>query len=176
LPKAGGKHVLPKNAAQAAALIAASIKVLLSAFSPAGGSKFSPNLYRWLQRDLRRYGALVLPGVFAAKDGTLWIGRWHDDYFVGVRLIEVLCSGLEARKFAYRKLDVAVVGDFWARYASVGRCAIDVTHQEAFIGDELRWQTDGARRSCLWCRACVQTKQIRTEQRQIETWSTKGEQ
>lgn len=160
--------MLRKNAAQVAACI--------NEFSPARGSKFSPNLYRWLQRDLRKYGALVLPGVFTAKDGVLWIGRWDDDYFVGVRLMEVMCSGLEARKFAHRNLDVAVVGNFWARYASVGRCAIDAHHQEVFVGDELRWQTDGARRSCLWCRACVQTREIRTEQRQIETWSTKGEQ
>lgn len=150
------------------------LQVSLSDISPARGGKFSSNLHRWLVRDRQAYRSAAFPGVFTGKDGALWIGRWHDDYFVGVRLMGVLCSGLEAKKFAYRSPNLVQVDDFWPKYANVGRCAIDPAHEEFFMGDETRWRLVEDTRTCLWCQACVQKRRSHTEQRLVETWVTEA--
>lgn len=132
----------------------------------------SPNLARWLKRHGKR--PLGRPNIFRDHDGVRWIG-WIDDteWFIGTRLMRVLCDGSRATPFAYGKLaqSLKLEPNFWPRYSAIGRCAIDEAHRMSFIGDETRWQTDGEVRRCQWCGNCEQRLERWTETIERTRWS-----
>ncbi len=124
----------------------------IEAIKPENGSKFSPNLYRWLTAKGKEHRQHTSK-VYAETNGTLWIGHPADfDEFIGQKLISVLCSGVKAGSGAWGQGllgRLTEVPDFWARYQRDGRCAIDTGHQMFFIGDESRLSNGGYQ--CNWC-------------------------
>lgn len=116
------------------------------------GDRYSPNLRGWLIKNLHRHFVRT-PSVY--QSGGLWVGDIEEDgWFVGAQLRRVLVDG--------RKVDVGtwvpeegdppeLLSTFWARYAAIGRCAIDPEHRTTFIGNETRWAVEGDTRHCLWC-------------------------
>ena len=128
----------------------------LNAIKPDGeGSKYSPNLYKWIKAQRRP----DLIKVLANEDGTLMIGYVDNDcgdgeWLHGTRLMAVLCNGRKSKSFAYpigARFPFKEVPDFWNRYTVEGRCAVDPEHERYFVGDESRWSIEGDTRSCMWC-------------------------
>ena len=144
---------------------------LLVKLGPKRGEKYSPNLYRWLIKNMRLLRHIE---VYSDRSGTLWIGTGPDKWFFsGVRLISVLCNGGRAETMSWVKKQIGPmkkVPDFWKRYLRDGRCAIDRNHDGFFIGDETRWKVTGNRRECLWCGNCKQRLKRWTEHRKREAW------
>lgn len=142
----------------------------LKAIHPSNGSKFSPNLHKFLSSK-RRQASLRLQRVFVDSDQQLWIGYFDDDCFIGARLMQVLCMGAKAQTLAYvRMKDLVEVADFWAKYEATGRCAIDPEHKMHFIGDDMRWSVQDDTRSCLWCGQGHQRQQQRVTQAVRTEW------
>jgi len=135
----------------------------LKSINPKNGDKYSPNLFKFLTSN-RREIAATYGQVYRDKQGVLWLGfRDEEEWFMGARLMAVLCSGRRADTFAYppsmgRAL-VEVKG-FWARYVADGRCAIDKAHDMYFVNDNARWSVKGNVRTCLWC-GLVKQKKVR---------------
>lgn len=124
----------------------------LDVIAPSKGSKYSPNLYRWLTARGHEYRARMV-NVYTDANGTRWIG-YHDDLgsFIGQKLIAVLCQGEKAGSWCFCGLgQLSIALNFWPSYMSDGRCAIDPDHKMSFLGDDTRWQVDGDSRQCLWC-------------------------
>lgn len=130
--------------------------------APNKAASFSPNLHKYLSARgvfFRDGGLLhavyaVKPDTKAAKwfgAGTLLLGFIDDEFFTGSRLIAVLCNGSKADRAAYPGVTdgLELVEGFWDRYLELGRCAIDPSHQEHFLGN--RFQIHGDTRTCLWC-------------------------
>ena len=123
----------------------------LSEIDPANHPRYSPNLYRWLNMRGKKYRAKT-SRIYRSEDGTLFIGMIDDGLLIGCRLNAVLSYGTKATACCFvGNLRIEEVSDFWPRYVSDGRCAIDTEHKAHFIGDETRWLYDGDRRSCQWC-------------------------
>ncbi|WP_227742200.1 hypothetical protein [Janthinobacterium sp. HH102] len=138
----------------------------LKQLAPSVSSSFSPNLHRWMRKKAHFYtdgGVLqtvyrVKPDTVLASEigaGTLMIGYPDspgESGFSGVRLMSVLCLGVEARSFYHIGMASMLdeVEGFWGNYLTVGRCAIDPTHKEGFAD---RYSMDGDTRTCLWCGA-----------------------
>lgn len=124
---------------------------ILAQINPKNHERFSPNLYAWLV-SRRQIRTLHLKRVFKEKDGLLWIG-YRDDQgdVIGVRLYQVLTNGRAAETGCYPGLVVEEVTDFWERYVTLGRCAIDPEHKMHFIASRSRWEVNGDHRRCTWC-------------------------
>lgn len=148
----------------------------VSAIAPRQSAKFSPNLYRWLtaRSNVR---AARNSHVYSDADGALWIGeKWDDGCFSGSRLNAVLCNGPTEIRGSYERsyfvAGLVQVQTFWERYMADGRCAIDVAHTTAFIGEDSRWRVQGDSRSCLWCGKATQTMRRWTEAVERSEWTT----
>ncbi len=113
--------------------------------------KYSPNLFKWLKREPMRDHIRV----FKDRQGRFWIGRvTDDDWFHGKKLYQVLCNGTKSGSAAYgysRYKDFEEVHGFWDDYQRLGRCAIDVDHQDYFLNSDSRFKELGDHRSCTWC-------------------------
>jgi hypothetical protein len=135
----------------------------LNSINPKNGDKYSPNLFKLLTNK-RREIAATYGQVYRDKQGVLWLGyRDEEDWFMGARLIAVLCNGRKTDTFAHPPAmgrALVAVKDFWKRYVADGRCAIDKAHDMWFVGDASRWQVKGKLRTCLWC-GRVQQKKVR---------------
>lgn len=131
--------------------------------APQKSLSFSPNLHKYAKAHGHFFtDGGILQGVFMATDGTkaaewfgagtLVLGHMDDGFFMGARLMEVLCKGSKAQSAAHACASgfVPVVG-FWDAYLSVGRCAIDPAHSESFLDD--RYRMEGETRICVWCGA-----------------------
>lgn len=137
-------------------------KLDLSAIDPRNGSKYSPNLLKWLRK--RRWWKGEDARVYRADDNRLYIGVFdREGFFSGSNLQAVLCRGRQCESGCYGRIDIKEVVDFWERYVAIGRCAIDTDHRQHFVGDETRWLVEGNRRSCQWCGNCVQELREREE-------------
>lgn len=135
---------------------------------PKRGAKYSPNLHKWMRREMRR--APLSRAVFRDSQGSLWIGYNDEDtYLIGSRLIAVLCSRSEsmAHPIMHRLTELP---EFWSAYAADGRCAIDPEHQMHFIGDETRWRVRGDERECLWCGRVTQRRETYEHTTTRERW------
>lgn len=143
----------------------------VAAIDPQRGSKYSPNLYQWLTSK-RIQGRVWAIRVYRESNGTLWIGTLEDRELIGSKLNAVLCNGARQTTAAWQCIDAVEVPDFWARYTSVGRCAIDTDHSMGFMNDESRWLVTGDHRSCQWCGKANQTLKRYTEIIQREKWVT----
>lgn len=123
----------------------------LGSIRPEAGEAFSPNLFKFLKA---RPDVAAVGQVYRDRNGVLWMGYEDRPYFIGVRMMEVLCRGRKAQTGAFATLwPMQIVEDFWKDYAAVGRCAIDPGHREHFLGSE-RWVTkeaNGRMRTCAWC-------------------------
>lgn len=151
-------------------------KELLSAIRSIQGDKYSPNLYRWIVAKSPKTVEVMIR-VFVATDGSKWIGYLDDGWFVGSRLLGVLCNGGKEQSFAYRARDIerncgalVEVENFWTEYIADGRCAIDREHAMHFIGEETRWVYGEGTRSCLWCCKAKQSLHKWAETIQREAW------
>lgn len=146
--------------------------LVLNSIAPALGAKFSPNLYAYLRspshRSLRHFGT-----VFQDSRGVQWLGFWMSGDFIGVRLIEVLCNGLRARLGVQMLLlnGLVELENFWERYRTVGRCAIDPEHGLHFAGDDNRWSVKADKRTCVWCGDATQTMRRWTEPVERSEWA-----
>lgn len=126
----------------------------LDNINPQNGSKYSPNLYKWLSN--RRETARKTFGVYSLK-GELYIGHIRrNGEFIGARLSSVMRIGNKADFGTFGLLAITRVSDFWQNYERLGRCIFDPEHRKSFIGDEDRWQKGEMSRSCSWCGECVQ--------------------
>lgn len=140
------------------------------AVDPRNGSKYSPNLYRWLTMRSKKHHAWT-SRVYRDKGGTLWIGMLDLGDLIGARLMHVLCYGTKAESFCYVGMRGLVeVVDFWPRYVAEGRCAIDPEHARYFVGDDTRWTQDGDTRACLWCGKAQQVMVRWTESVDRHEW------
>lgn len=119
----------------------------INQISPDKGTKYSPNLYRWLKKQPTAWAFRV----YRDQDNTLWIGVLDGRELIGSKLIGVLCNGAKEGTAAWQNIHAVEVPNFWADYVSGGRCAIDSDHSVWFINDESRWRVDGNRRHCQWC-------------------------
>lgn len=149
----------------------------LADIHPKRDAKYSPNLYAFLAAP-HRQPLLSRIGVYRAADGTLWIG-YQDAadgrYFIGARLISVLCDGASTFHAAHTGLGpLERLDDFWPRYAAVGRCAVDPAHEQHFIGDDSRWNVTGEYRSCRWCGQGAQRLRHWVEQVPRSAWIAEG--
>lgn len=144
--------------------------ILVNAISPDRGVRYSPNLYQWLRKALKR--PIPLPGVYRSHDGTLFIGWKDEEFLIGSRLMGVLCNGASEASMAYPGR-FSPVENFWPEYALIGRCAIDAEHEISFLGGE-RWATSGSSRACLWCGNFNQTLQRWTDSVEREEWRPSG--
>lgn len=147
----------------------------IDAIAPANGSKYSPNLYRWLTKKSRAR-RVAHSMVFKDDQGVLWIGEIHDDCFVGCKLIATLCNGAAEETAAYVQQSMVAalvsISDFWAHYMAIGRCAIDTDHSMHFINDDSRWSVSGETRHCQWCGNAEQTLRRWTEEVERSKWVT----
>ena len=124
----------------------------IAAVHPKNGDKFSPNLWRWLNKRDHRKNARLNSLVYRNKAGSMHIGHLDDDgWLLGSKLIRTLTEGPKAGYFAFPPDQWTLIPDFWERYMRDGRCAIDEAHTMGFIGDDLRWKTEGDTRGCQWC-------------------------
>lgn len=144
----------------------------LPSVHPRNGAKYSPNLYKWLTNRNKKHRAWT-SRVYRDADGTLWIGMLDRGDLFGAKLYGVLCNGSKEGCACWVNLRGLVeVPDFWRRYVSEGRCAIDPEHKTHFIGDGSRWTQDGDTRACLWCGKAQQTLTRWTEAVQRQEWRT----
>jgi len=148
---------------------------LLDRTHPAKGSKYSPNLHKWLSAWTRRYSktAEAIPRVFQDADGGFWIGMLHesDNSLIGCRIMGVLCNGArEATANYIRERNLVELPTFWQDYVRDGRCAIDTDHKNHFIGDTDRWVTTFDVRACRWCGHHVQVKLVWAETVSKSEW------
>jgi hypothetical protein len=142
----------------------------VAAIHPGNGSKYSPNLYKWLTMRSKKHHAWTSL-VYRDADGMLYIGMMDDGDLIGARLMNVLCYGAKAESWCYTKtLDMVEVADFWPRYMRDGRCAIDTEHKRYFVGDDTRWTQDGDTRACLWCGKAQQVMVRWTESVERHEW------
>ena len=122
----------------------------LKSINPKLHNKFSPNLYKYL----RKRGALHLQRVYTDIDGLYWLGYFDDhQFFNGVQLMHALTKGAKAQSWSHPPKTIKQpkeVEDFWQRYQSIGRCAIDTEHTTHFISGK-RWSQTENSRTCLWC-------------------------
>lgn len=142
----------------------------LAAIRPSQSGKYSPNLYRWLTNRERRHRAWT-SRVFRDHQGVMWIGMFDLGDFIGARLYGVLCNGArEGSAWQVGVRGLVEVADFWSRYVSGGRCAIDTKHERHFIGDDKRWAVNGDTRECLWCGCVTQSLHLWTEVIERQEW------
>ncbi len=126
----------------------------LEKINPKNGSKFSPNLFKFIKSKKSR----GLYRVYKDAKGTLYIGHIDNDFgdgpwFTGAMLITVLCLGFSSTTYAkaVRENELVEVVGFWDDYYKNGRCAIDTDHTGSFMGDDDRWNQSGDKRECTWC-------------------------
>jgi hypothetical protein len=145
-------------------------KILLNKIHPKNGDKYSPNLFKWLNK--RKENRANTCHVFKDQNNFLYVGYIQNERFYGARLITILCMGNKigiierGKSFKFSKVD-----NFWKDYVEDGRCAIDPDHTMRFTGDETRWKVNGNKRICLWCNKVRQAyvkKQVTVETNQWE--------
>ena len=142
------------------------------AIDPRNGPKFSPNLYRWLTSRKHQHRAWT-SRVYRDADGVMWIGMLDLGDLIGCTLNSVLCNGAQENSACWVNLrGLQEVADFWVRYMSDGRCAIDIEHTTYFIGDDTRWTQNDDARHCLWCGKVQQVFTRWTEPKERKEWRT----
>lgn len=129
---------------------------------PSKADSFSPNLFKYLKKHGLFYSnGGLLDGVYIVKPdtkaakcfgvGTLLLGYYDEDFFIGTRLMSALCNGTKAERGAYPcGTGAEIVHDFWSTYLKIGRCAIDPEHSESFINGD-RYSIMNDVRLCRWC-------------------------
>jgi hypothetical protein len=145
----------------------------IKSIHPKNGDKYSPNLHKYLMGK-RRSIAAIYATVYQDRNGSIWLGyRDEENWFMGARLITVLCSGSRTDTLAYPPSfgrGLIEVKGFWKQYVAHGRCAIDKEHDMFFIGDDNRWDVTGNRRHCKWCGKMHQERKSITETKVKEIW------
>ena len=143
-------------------------KAYLDAIHPKNGDKYSPNLQKFLKKNIGRDMK-----VYEDEDHVLYIGEFDEEWFHGCRVITALCNGIHTLIFAHFHPQFgpdAEVPDFWDKYLRDGRCAIDPEHKISFLHDDSRWSIDGDTRTCRWCGKVTQFRQRWVEQVHKEAW------
>ncbi len=143
----------------------------LKSIDPNLGARFSPNLYAFLKS--RRNATMLRYGrVYRDHEGALWLGYPDEDFFIGARLIAVLCNGARTQTAAHVRVvkGLTEVEGFWNNYRRHGRCAVDPAHQMHFVGSDTRWSTNGDERSCQWCHKVTQRMRRWTEAVERTEW------
>ncbi len=145
----------------------------IKAINPKNAKKYSPNLFKFMTNPNKKIIA-EYAAVYSDKQGVLWLGyRDEDSWFMGARLMAVLCNGRRCDVFAYPPVmgsKLVEVAGFWKRYVADGRCAIDKAHDMYFMNDQDRWTMKGNRRSCNWCGKVHQKKVRFVKKIKCERW------
>lgn len=149
----------------------------LDLIAPDKGDKYSPNLHKWLKKQMRSSFASDGIRVYQRDGGLIYgnkkilhIGYVFDGALCGSRLYGVLTHGAKAEIFCYGRLAYfEEIPDFWQRYIAIGRCAIDTEHKTQFDYSQGRWHEEGDARTCQWCGA-VQRRKRWTETVERECW------
>jgi hypothetical protein len=143
----------------------------LESISPKLGARFSPNLHAFL-KNKRNQSILRFGRVYKDADGVLWLGYPDAEFFIGDRLISVLCNGARASTAAHVRVvkGLVEVEGFWNDYRHYGRCAVDPEHKMHFVGDDTRWSVKGDQRECLWCGKATQNMRRWTETVERSEW------
>lgn len=126
--------------------------------------KYSPNLYKWLNKLSPSFRQRVMVYSHTCHDfldplPIHYIGFLDLDdqnWFHGSKLNTVLCNGAKATVFAYSIKyhfpdNFQIIPEFWDNYIKIGRCAIDTNHSIRFLDDKSRWARDRDTRVCQWC-------------------------
>jgi hypothetical protein len=152
----------------------------MAQISPKLHPRFSPNLFKWLRKNKNIADRIQV--FISSIDATLWIG-FQDELgghicFHGNRLMGVL-TGVDKYTYAHSATQfnesLTVIPDFWDRYVTDGRCAIDQAHAHGFVGDETRWHnTSDTARACLWCGKVTQQLETRLVTTEIKEWRNDG--
>ena len=144
----------------------------LDSIHPKLGARFSPNLHAFLKNP-RNQSLLRFGRVYTDAAGALWLGYPDDEFFIGVRLLTVLCGGARSPASAYVRQVPALteVEGFWNDYRRYGRCAVDPSHRMSFVGDDTRWTTNGEKRDCMWCGKASQRMRRWTETVERTEWA-----
>ena len=147
----------------------------MAQINPRSHPRYSPNLFKWLRKNSNTADRTQ---VFVSSDDTLWLG-FRDDggCFHGSSLMGVLCSVEQVLAHCNKSFveSLTVIPDFWDRYVTDGRCAIDQAHTHAFVGDETRWHnTSDTTRTCLWCGNVTQRLETRLVTKEIKEWRNDG--
>ncbi len=126
----------------------------IAAINPVRSDKFSPNLYRYLNKR-GHADQLLYARVYKGKAGDQWLGFLDTrGFFIGNHLIRVLCAGVKQQLGDYPVTftgPLKEVRGFWKHYQRFGRCAVDPAHQMCFVSNHARWRVDGNERACNWC-------------------------
>lgn len=143
----------------------------LESIHPKLGARFSPNLHGFL-KTRRNQSMLRFGRVYKDPEGALWLGYPDEEFFVGARLISVLCNGARTNTAAHVRVvrGLTEVEGFWNDYRRYGRCAVDPAHRMGFVGDDTRWTTNGDQRDCLWCGKASQRMRRWTETVERSEW------
>ncbi len=146
----------------------------LALINPKNGSKFSPNLFKWLKHEKQQHFIDQIQ-AHVGESNNIFLGFKCDNGFIGARLNQILCGGSKASRFFYTSPEnFKLLPGFVAEYHRIGRCAIDVDHSVHFIGHETRWKEKGNTRRCLWCGECTQTKNEWIESIRKSYWVNVG--
>lgn len=144
--------------------------------NPSNGTKFSPNLRKWLMKHHKN----ALPKVYREKkDGAIWFGYIDKQFgLMGTHGFGVLCDGGKdgsGNRDWLNEKTLVELPNFWRDYAKRGRCVFDPEHDHHFIGDGDRWIVSGRGqyRSCRWCGECHQQLFKWTEKVKREKWTSK---
>ena len=143
--------------------------------NPSNGTKFSPNLRKWLMKHHKN----ALPKVYREKKaGAIWIGFVDPKFgLFGTHGMAILCRGgseIGGNASWLNDKTLVELPNFWRDYAKFGRCVFDPKHDTEFIGSDDRWIITGRGRvrDCRWCGKCTQRLRKWTESVKREGWMT----
>ena len=133
---------------------------LIKEINPKNGHKFSPNLWKWMKKNRKRFFNLKVY-LYSEEEINphLYIGEMSesDTCLSGAKLAAVITRGSRQEVYCmpWGRSCFKQVPDFWEKYISIGRCAIDPAHFWTFANEKEapRWSVseDGKSRQCLWC-------------------------
>ena len=134
--------------------------------SPAVSARFSPNLYRWTARNMKRFR--LMPRGYTDTDGVRHVGFSFEDDVVAAQLSYVLAVGSRATVYSHGMQRLTEIPDFFGDYQQGGRCFIDPAHKMSFVDE--RYVAVGNRRTCRWC-GVEQLREERTRITTYEVWT-----
>lgn len=140
--------------------------------------KYSHNLHQMLAARTNRTVAEFGRVYRASKDGHLWLGYIDDVFFVGFKIMDILCNGRRATRGSYSITAIGELNEvtsFWDDYLTTGRCAIDTAHTLPMLNSETRFKVSAkdTRRCCNWCgqKATLRTRIVKTRRSRWEAIS-----
>lgn len=127
-------------------------------FNPKLGDKYSENLYKFLKKNVKKYGTPLVGKLSDGRHGVFWrLCKCHIEYS-GAFLDSISSWGTRTEIYTWAN-EIVLVDDFWDRYEKSGKCAADPEHRG--WGMKERWNEGADLRTCNWCG--LQQKKIHWE-------------